>query len=72
MIDDVVSPLLVLQARADARAALYEACEFDLKEAITPLTRYALDSGIVDEIGAERTYAIIRSAFSGVAELEGQ
>lgn len=68
-IHDDVSPLLVLQVRADARAALYAACEFDLEEAITPLTRYALDSGIADEIGAERAYAIIKSAFLGVAEL---
>jgi hypothetical protein len=64
-----VQPMLVLLARAEARALLYAACEFDLEEAITPLTRYAFDSGIVDQIGAERAYAIVRQAFAGVAEL---
>lgn len=62
------SPLLVLQARAEARAILYAACECELDEAITPLTRYALDSGIVDQLGAERAYAIIKTAFAGVAQ----
>lgn len=62
-------PMLVLQARAEARALLYGACEFDLEEAITPLMRYANDSGIVDQIGADRAFAIIKMEFAGVAEL---
>lgn len=64
-----VPPMLILQARAEARALLYGACEFDLEEAITPLTRYANDSGIVDQLGAHRAFAIIKMAFAGVAEL---
>jgi len=64
-----VPPLLVLQARAEARALLYAACEFELEPAIAPLMQYALDSGVVDQIGAERSFAIIKQAFAGVAEL---
>ena len=64
-----LSPLLVLQVRAEARAILFAACEFDLERAVVPLMRYALASGVVDEIGAERAYAIIRIAFAEVAEL---
>lgn len=48
-----VPPLLVLQARAEARALLYDAGVFELERAIQPLMQFALDSGIVDEIGAE-------------------
>lgn len=68
MIDNV-SPLLVLQARAEARAILYAACEFDIDEATAPLTRYALERGITDHIGADRAFAIVKAAFAGVAEL---
>jgi hypothetical protein len=65
-----VSPLLVLQARAEARAILYAAGEFDgLEPAILPLLQYALASGITDEIGAERAFAVVKAAFAGVAEL---
>ena len=64
-----LSPLLILQARAEARAILYAACEFDLEQAVAPLTRYTLARGIIDEIGAEGARAIIRTAFAGVAEL---
>lgn len=64
------SPLLVLQALAEARAFLYAEGEFDsLDQAITPLLRYALDRGITDDIGAERAFAIVKAAFAGVAEL---
>jgi hypothetical protein len=68
MIDDV-SPLLVLQARAEARALLYAACEFDLEQAIQPLMQYALDSGILDKVGDDGAFAVIKQAFAGVAEL---
>jgi len=66
------SPLLVLQARAEARAILYAAGEFgeQLDEpAVVPLLQYAMASGITDEIGAERAFAIVKQAFAGVAEL---
>ena len=54
-----VQPLLVLQARAEARAILYADGDYvDVAEAIKPLMAYAFDSGIVDQIGAERAHAI--------------
>jgi len=64
-----ISPFLILQARAEARARLYAANEFDLEQALAPLLRYALDSGITDDIGGERAFAIIRAAFKGAAEI---
>jgi hypothetical protein len=67
--DDDVAPLLVLQARAEARALLFAACEFDLDAAIEPLLQYAMDSGIVDKVGADGAFGIIKQAFAGVAEL---
>ena len=64
------SPLLALQARAEARAILYAACAIaDLDEAIQPVLRYALDSGVVDQIGGDGAFAIIKAAFAGAAEL---
>lgn len=68
MIDDV-APLLVLQARAEARALLYTTCEFDLEQAIQPLLQYALDSGVIDKVGADGAFGVIKQAFAGVAEL---
>jgi hypothetical protein len=64
-----VSPLLVLQARAEARALLYRAGIFDLEEALAPLQAYARKRGIIDKIGSDATLAILKQAFKGVAEL---
>jgi len=60
-----LNPLLVLQARAEARAYLHAAGEFDLEQATEPLYRYAISSGIVSEFGMESVSAIIRDAFEG-------
>jgi len=60
-----MNPLLVLQARAQARAYLHAAGEFDIEQALDPLFRYAMASGIVDEFGMENVTAIIRDAFEG-------
>lgn len=68
--DDRIPPLLVLQARAEARALLYAACEFELEPAIQPLMQYAFDSGIIDQIGAEQSFAIIKQAFADVCLLQ--
>jgi hypothetical protein len=65
----VINPLLILQARAEARAVLYSGGEFDLEQALVPLLNYAKRSRIVDELGAEATFAILRQAFKGKAEL---
>jgi hypothetical protein len=67
--NDDVAPLLVLQARAEARALLYATCEFDLEEAIAPLLQYAMDSGVIDKVGADGAFGVIKQAFAGVAEL---
>lgn len=64
-----MNPLLVLQIRAEARALLFAASEFDLELTLAPLLAYAMDAGIVDAIGAEASFTIIRKAFAGVAEL---
>ena len=60
-----VQPLLVLQARAEARSILYADGDYvDMAEAIKPLMAYAFEAGIVDQIGAERAHAIIKQAFA--------
>jgi hypothetical protein len=64
-----MNPLLILQARAQARASLFAANEFDLEQALAPLLAYALASGIVDEIGGEAAFSIIKDAFKASAEL---
>jgi hypothetical protein len=63
VIDDV-PPLLVLQARAEARAILYAAGEYEsIEEAFAPLLQHALDNGLVDEIGADTVYNIASKPF---------
>lgn len=54
------SPLLVLQARAEARARLYAAGEYDsLEDAIAPLLDHALATGLTDQLGADIAWAIV-------------
>ena len=60
-----LSPIKVLQARAEARAILYFAGQFDFETAIEPLYLYAIESGINISLARE----IIISAF-GVFEDE--
>jgi hypothetical protein len=60
------SPLCVLVARAEARALLYAASDFDLPEAVDPLQAYAEESGLLDEIGQDGVQAILAVAFSKV------
>jgi hypothetical protein len=65
-----VSPQLVLEACAQARARLFAAAEYeDLGEAITPLLVHAHTSGLDEQLGAEAVLDIIRKAFEGVAEI---
>lgn len=64
-----MNPLLVLQARAEARALLYAAGEYvDEAEAMWPLIDDAFNSGLADEIGVEAVVAIVHKAFEGIAE----
>jgi hypothetical protein len=63
-----MNPVLILQARAEARARLFAANEFGLEEALAPLLAYARDQ-VVDLVGADASFAIIRDAFKGLADL---
>ena len=59
------SPVQVLEALAYARAALWQAGDFELPQAVEPLQRYARELG-VDPVKAER---IILCAFAARSEL---
>jgi hypothetical protein len=60
-----VSPMLVLLARAEARAILYAAGELgdSVVVAVTPLLDYAYESGVIDAIGEAEVHAIVNAAF---------
>ena len=65
-----MNPLMILEARSQARALLFKTAEYgNLGEALTPLLVYAHESGIVDAIGADATWAIIRRAFEGITDV---
>ncbi len=67
----MVSPLLILQARAEARAILFANGEFaDIEQAMAPLRTYAVESGIADTFGAAAVVALINTAF-GIKEAPG-
>lgn len=60
-------PLLVLQARAETRAHLWSTCDIlDLLDAADPLQHYAVESGLVAEIGQDAVQQIIGNAFARV------
>lgn len=66
-----MNPLLVLQARAEARALLFKTAEYeDLGHAITPLLVYAHVSGLEHQVGAELVWGIIKTAFKEFAKLD--
>lgn len=59
-----LSPILVLQARAEARAVLLAAGEIaSLDEAMNPLFDYAHQHGLVELVGADTVFAIINGPF---------
>lgn len=59
-----MAPILIFQARAEARAMLLREGLFrDREEAIEPLRDYARRNGLVELIGAEAVLAIINAAF---------
>ena len=61
------NPLLVLQARTEARAILFEAGAIPtLGEALDPLYHYALHAGIVDERGADAAWHMIGHPFRNI------
>jgi hypothetical protein len=53
-------------ARAEARALLYAACEMDLHEAVDGLQAFAVQSGLVEQIGQDAVQAILADAFHAV------
>jgi hypothetical protein len=57
------SPLDIFIARAEARAMLWEAGEFDLHEAVDKLQADAERDSLVDEIGQDAVQAILAKAF---------
>ena len=61
-----VDPLSCFIARAEARALLFQCCEFDLHEAVDPLRQAALDDGLIDEIGEDAIQHILANAFRAV------
>ena len=67
MTDDV-PPLLVLQARAEARAILYAAGELTLQDAVDGCQRAAEAYGLVAELGQDAVQEIIAEAFAPVRD----
>jgi hypothetical protein len=59
-----VPPILILRARAEARAMLYGFGEFsDIEQATEPLRLYAVRAGILDMLGREAVEIIILDPF---------
>ena len=61
-----VDPVLAFRARAEARAYLFGAGEFDLPEAVDVLQADAVASGLVEAIGADAVQHILAEAFGEV------
>ncbi len=61
-----LDPVEVFRERAEARALLWAANEFDLHEAVDVLQADAERSGLVDLIGQDSVEAIIATAFAAV------
>jgi hypothetical protein len=59
-------PVVVFIARAEARALLWQANEFDLHEAIDALQADAERTGLVAAIGQDRVQEILTEAFQKV------
>jgi hypothetical protein len=62
------SALEVFIARAEARAMLWAACEFDLHEAVDKLQADAERNGLVAKLGQDALQQIITEAFRKVRE----
>ena len=53
----------VFRERAEARALLYEACLFDLHEAVDVLQQAAEDYGLIAAFGQDHVQAVMATAF---------
>jgi hypothetical protein len=69
--DSRPSPLAVFRARAEARALLWQASEFDLHEAIDKLQADAVRDGLVEQLGQDEVQAIMAKAFAAVRDDTG-
>ena len=58
------SPECMFQARCDARAILFAVGELELREAVDALEIFAVQAGLVDEIGQDAVQALMAKAFS--------
>ena len=63
-----VDLLDVLRERAEARAYLWAAGEFDLQEAVDKLQADAARDGLVQRIGQDAVQAILAAAFRSFGE----
>lgn len=61
-----VDPLLCFVARAEARALLWQAGEFDKPEAVDELQATAERDGLVELIGQDRVQGILAQFFGAV------
>jgi hypothetical protein len=66
-----VPPMLVLQARAEARACLFATGEFTLGEALEPLEDYVADSGLLDDFGRDVIDRVIVTPFEPFLAIPG-
>jgi hypothetical protein len=62
------SALEVFTARAEARALLWQAGEFDLHEAVDALQAAAERDGLVAELGQDEVQCLLAEAFRKVRE----
>jgi hypothetical protein len=61
-----ISPAVMFIARAEARALLWQAGEFELHEAVDGLQAAADRQGLLAELGQDAVQAIIAKAFEAV------
>jgi hypothetical protein len=60
------SALEVFVARAEARALLWQANEFDLHDAVDELWAAAVRDGLIDELGPDAVQEIMSEAFGAM------
>jgi hypothetical protein len=63
-----LDPLEVFVVRAEARALLWAAGEFDLHEAVDKLQADAVRDGLVDRIGQDAVQRILADCFAAVCD----
>jgi hypothetical protein len=63
-----IDPLAVFVARAEARALLWQAGEFDLHAAVDELWAAAVRDGLVAKLGADKVQQLLADAFAPVRD----